>query len=424
MNIVTNVIITGFWGTRRLSMRLNPDTNFLIGVNGTGKTTAINMIAAALNADFTTLDRLPFDKISIHLKEFQGKGRTLIEVLKQPRENSPFPEISYRITDKATKEKVEYSLVSLEEQLSFRDYEFRQRKYRTKARPDILEHMKRLVNVSWLSIHRAESFRAPREERSYESTVDKKLDDLSGDFLRYLSQLQLRGSQETAKFQQKVFLSLIKQQTMDSLISAIGEMNLDEERSALVSIFRLYRLDEETFSPHINTHFSNVEKSRIVWQKQQPLKNDNVISLISMLRVHLVVQEWSNLLKTQDKIFEPRETFLSTINDMLIGKKIMINNRNEFVAVSPQKRVFTLKQLSSGEKQLFIILGESLLQEKAPWIYIADEPELSLHVTWQSQLIDSLRMINPNAQIIFATHSPDIVSQYDSKTIEMEKIIK
>ncbi|GAI82104.1 unnamed protein product [marine sediment metagenome] len=48
MNIVTNVTITGFWGTHRLSMRLNPDINFLIGVNGTGKTTAINMIAAAL----------------------------------------------------------------------------------------------------------------------------------------------------------------------------------------------------------------------------------------------------------------------------------------------------------------------------------------------------------------------------------------
>ncbi len=313
---------------------------------------------------------------------------------------------------------------SLEEQRSYRAYEFRQQRYRTKIAPDIIEHLKQLVNVSWLSIHRAESSRLPREERSYESTIDKKIDDLSGDFLKYLSQLQARGSQETAKFQQKAFLSLIKHKNMGSLISPIEGMNLDEERNALVSIFRLYRLDEETYSPHIDTHFNNVEKSRIAWKKNEELAFDNVISLVSMLRVHLVVQEWSNLLKATENIFEPRETFLNTINDMLIGKKMILNSRNEFVAESPSKMVFTLKQLSSGEKQLFIILGESLLQERAPWIYIADEPELSLHVTWQSQLINSLRKVNPNAQVIFATHSPDIVSQYESKTIKMEDIVK
>lgn len=424
MNILTKVQITGFWGNKRLSTRFNNDINFFIGVNGTGKTTAINMIAAALNADFATLDRLEFKKISIQLKVFKGKGTTSIEITKQPRKRFPFPEINYKITDNTTGESTEYSLDSLEEQLSFRQYALRPYKYRRGVNPDILEHMKRLVNVSWLSIHRAESLRTSKESASFESTVDKKLDDLSGDFLRYFAKLQGQGTNETAKFQQEAFLSLIKQQAVDSLLSAIRIMNLKEERKALVDIFHMFKLSEETFSDDLDKHFLDVEKSLKVLQKKGPLKFVHAISLISMLRAHLVVQEWAKLTRSHERIFEPRTTFMQTINDLLIDKYITINEHNEFVAVSKSKKIFTLKQLSSGEKQLIIILGESLLQEKAPWIYIADEPELSLHVSWQSQLIDSLRKVNPNAQIIFATHSPDIVSQHEKKTIAMDTIIK
>ena len=57
-------------------------------------------------------------------------------------------------------------------------------------------------------------------------------------------------------------------------------------------------------------------------------------------------------------------------------------------------------------------------------VCIADEPELSLHLSWQEQLITSLRTVNPNAQVVFATHSPDIVSTYSDHVFDMEKIQK
>ena len=38
-----------------------------------------------------------------------------------------------------------------------------------------------------------------------------------------------------------------------------------------------------------------------------------------------------------------------------------------------------------------------------------DEPEISLHFDWQKKLIQYIREINPNAQIILATHSPAVV---------------
>jgi len=66
----------------------------------------------------------------------------------------------------------------------------------------------------------------------------------------------------------------------------------------------------------------------------------------------------------------------------------------------------------------------SLLQESRPMLFFADEPELSLHVGWQEKLLPSLRTLNPNSQIIVATHSPDIVSIYGKQVIHMEDIIK
>jgi len=87
-------------------------------------------------------------------------------------------------------------------------------------------------------------------------------------------------------------------------------------------------------------------------------------------------------------------------------------------------KVFSISGLSSGEKQLIIILGEALLQQSSPWVYIADEPELSLHVKWQENLINNLRKLNPNSQILCATHSPDVVSGYSNNIFNMEDEIQ
>lgn len=38
-----------------------------------------------------------------------------------------------------------------------------------------------------------------------------------------------------------------------------------------------------------------------------------------------------------------------------------------------------------------------------------DEPEISLHIEWQQQLIGLIRKLNPNAQIILSTHSPALI---------------
>ncbi|MCF0198489.1 MAG: AAA family ATPase [Bacteroidaceae bacterium] len=66
-------------------------------------------------------------------------------------------------------------------------------------------------------------------------------------------------------------------------------------------------------------------------------------------------------------------------------------------------------QLSSGEKQMLIILLTVLVQNHEPCVLFMDEPEVSLHIEWQQRLIGLVRELNANAQIILTTHSPAVI---------------
>ena len=102
MNRIDRAEISGFWGNREIVIDFHFDVNFFIGVNGSGKTTVINIIAAALSADFTTLDRLPFQKLKLELSEVGGRKKPSIEVEKVENEDTPYSSIVYRLKEKAS----------------------------------------------------------------------------------------------------------------------------------------------------------------------------------------------------------------------------------------------------------------------------------------------------------------------------------
>lgn len=66
-------------------------------------------------------------------------------------------------------------------------------------------------------------------------------------------------------------------------------------------------------------------------------------------------------------------------------------------------------KLSSGEKQMLIILLSVLVQNRKPCVLFMDEPEVSLHIEWQQRLVGLVRDLNPNVQIILTTHSPAVI---------------
>ena len=67
-------------------------------------------------------------------------------------------------------------------------------------------------------------------------------------------------------------------------------------------------------------------------------------------------------------------------------------------------------------------MTEALLQRGTSHLFIADEPELSLHIEWQRKILNALLDLNANAQIIVATHSPEIAGNFAENIINMKKI--
>ncbi len=102
--------------------------------------------------------------------------------------------------------------------------------------------------------------------------------------------------------------------------------------------------------------------------------------------------------------------FFSAIDKLFseTNKHITINPVNNEIIFKRDDSFISLTDLSSGEKQLLLILLNAFLMEEKPYILLMDEPEISLHITWQQQLIDIIRDLNPNCQIIISTHSPSI----------------
>ena len=110
-------------------------------------------------------------------------------------------------------------------------------------------------------------------------------------------------------------------------------------------------------------------------------------------------------------IVEKKNLFLKIVDDLFsaTGKSID-RNKNEITILSGKDEL-TPYQLSSGEKQLLVILLSVLVQDGKQSIFFMDEPEISLHFDWQKKLIGFINEINPNIQIILATHSPALIME-------------
>jgi hypothetical protein len=67
--------------------------------------------------------------------------------------------------------------------------------------------------------------------------------------------------------------------------------------------------------------------------------------------------------------------------------------------------------LSSGQIELFLFLAALVLNDERQGLVFIDEPELHLDPQWHAAIIRSLMELQPKAQFIVATHSPEI---YDS----------
>jgi len=428
MHHIEKVAITGFWESYNFEFKLFPEVTFLIGPNGTGKTTLINLIAAALTADFSTLDRIPFKKVVIYLKSFDNFNAPRITISKMRKGDRPFEYVEYTISPGKNAPDRKYSLEDLEEHLVLRqlsDPRWRQNRYKIMSR-SLTENLRELVHVNWLSVHRTSTADRPRDERSFDSTVDQRLDELSHELVRYFSTLSRQKDDEIRSFQQSVFISLIETQKSKDLFETAPLEKLNDFRGALENIFHELHVVESKINKLLDSFFESAEHLKTLVNPQgefSALMGEDAVVLFGLRRIEAIVDRWTALQEKLSQIFSPRDKWLRIGNDLLRRKSMELTDSNELRFVSRSKKNLTANMLSSGEKQLLILMSETLLQRERPAIFITDEPELSLHVLWQEKLVASLRALNPSAQVIIATHSPDIVGSLSKNAIDMESLI-
>lgn len=456
MYVIDKVSITNFRGLSDITISLNSDINFFIGRNGTGKTTLINIIASVLQGNIRPLHSIRFSEIDIKLQSKDNRKKPSINVKRNDDAENNLPGLTITIKEQSSDKGTIFFTIDgeniilsepdddpIKRILALRNIESH---YPTRTIPRLqsgnlssfsksqrssrtLEgFLSELVNTTWLSVHRADrDDRRRRNELSYDTTVDYKIQQINNDLPRYFSSLDSRVDEELNKFQQIYFLSLLSGVDYLSKVPNVETFDLEKEKSDLAKVFRDLNIPESAYDNKLNLHFSNFKDflSNAMDAEQNEFRMDArlFIAMVDTFRIHGVVEKWYEYQRSCDTIYSPKTNYLQIINRLFDYKRIGIDDRNvpEILLTGLDEQRISAQNLSSGEKQLYILLGEALLQEQKPWIYIADEPELSLHMEWQSEIVSSLRQLNPQSQIIFATHSPEILGPFGDNVYDMEE---
>ena len=99
----------------------------------------------------------------------------------------------------------------------------------------------------------------------------------------------------------------------------------------------------------------------------------------------------------------------------LIFRSTVVKNENDVYEIIPHSK------LSSGEQNELVLFYRLIFNTRSNDMILIDEPELSLHISWQNKFIDDLKSITSinDVSIIIATHSPDIIDENWDLKIEL-----
>ena len=103
--------------------------------------------------------------------------------------------------------------------------------------------------------------------------------------------------------------------------------------------------------------------------------------------------------------------FLDIVNRLFNNKEVYLNERNQLSVRLLDGNAIPITRLSAGEKQVMIIFYRLLFHTKHGTLAIVDEPEISLHVSWQQRMGSLFLDISRTReiQLLVATHSPQII---------------
>jgi ABC-type molybdenum transport system ATPase subunit/photorepair protein PhrA len=114
-------------------------------------------------------------------------------------------------------------------------------------------------------------------------------------------------------------------------------------------------------------------------------------------------------------------SFVASMNSFYTDKTLTFDLRTGIRIQTREGELLTPGMLSSGERQLLLLFCNTVVAKQSPSIFIIDEPELSLNVKWQRQLVRSLLDITADSQTQFllATHSIELLTRHKELVLNL-----
>ncbi len=395
----------------------NENVKILTGPNGYGKTMVLNIIFNLFNRKFLFFQRLIFERIEICLEDqicieisrknqeeksdvrivFREYGKIFEEVEISSKVHAEFEQKIKRylpirkIDDERYLDQMEDTIVSLEELLdkySDRIPELsidRIHEVKSKEANAVLDS----INVHLIREQRLfRKVKAP--ERKFRDERDETI--MTETIQTYAIELK----QSISQYSQRSFV------TSQELDSSFPD-RLINEKNLLSAIeydrrFNLLKLKQEKLAK-----FGLYEGT----QKLLRYSPEDAKALLVYL------EDLEKKLGVFDILLEKLELFTDILNQRRFTfKSIKISREKGFYFETSKGKALGLTQLSSGEQHEVVLLYELIFNAKQDVLVLVDEPEISLHVTWQKKFLDDLlRIIEiQKFHVLIATHSPSIIN--------------
>ncbi|EPQ3971572.1 AAA family ATPase [Acinetobacter baumannii] len=413
------------YGSFNFDINFNKTLNIIIGPNGVGKTTVLKIILAIFNLDYIFLSKLKFEEIDIiftHEKYSDSVDLTLKNFSKLNEivnfdVFSKILKINYKVTVRDNKLfEISYMEDSNDETVFLnlgkpmflgldRRFVFENNKSNdfvdayllnkfTSNDTDPLESIIELIKSHALA-NRKKSFRANTQLRNnlIRNLLEKNEEHLKPEILFNIY--------EASEKYEKVKTSL-QSLSLEKDIHEIIKKRLQEYADLsqeLKEILVLHETSVEDAEKKFEEFKKNIYGDLIDYHRL-----DNILILLEKYKLR------------SDEIFHKINLFQRLINPFFsdTNKSLFINFEGILKVKSNQVN-HDISVLSSGERQLVILIGNLIFNKEMlkNRIFIIDEPELSLHISWQEIFIDTLLQGESDIQLILATHSPAIVNKYE-----------
>jgi predicted ATP-binding protein involved in virulence len=367
---VTEIAVKGLFGLFDHVIPLNLDDRITIihGPNGVGKTVLLKMVHALLNGNREELKKIRFDTFSITLDN--GDVRTFKSGFERCER-----EKNEGVPAKPTTKESHLSCYFVETQRLLTLGLNGKTNERTMVLSDFNDSR--------------ELFRTRLKVRDCSMKLAK------------LVQETLAGSAEKAQSLDRTFPARLLQSNGISVLPGSEIRNelkrIEIERARLVNIGLLDAADLEITS-------------------ELPIdaQNEKVLSIY--------IHDTKEKLGVFEDLAARLDLLQRIINKRFLFKTLSINKEQGFVFTSDFNGPIPLEGLSSGEQHELVLLYELLFNTKPNSLILIDEPEISLHIAWQTNFLRDLQEISQLAllDVIIATHSPEIISDRWDLTVELK----